>query len=163
MAAKNNIKKEIAPRSIFSDVGGLVTNTTSWEQGDILVFDSIAHKVKAASVEADGLTVLGCALQSIINGVEKGPYTGVTDNAASIKSGAISGPLYGNEVELNVLAGETLNPGDLVYISDAKTIKASGTKAIGIYIGSKVITAAAAGQVALCLIGSRFPADSLRV
>lgn len=158
----NNIKSEIAPKTIFRDVGGLVSSTISWEQGDILVFDDAANKVKAASAEADGLTVLGVAQQSVTNGVIFGPYTGITDNSASIQAGALAGPVYGVEAELVLAAGSTINAGDLVYISDAKTVAVTGTKAIGIYTGSKSITGSVAGQKIICHMGARFPLDTLK-
>lgn len=158
----NNIKSEIAVNSIFRDVGGLVTSTTTWEAGDILVFDDAANKVKAASAEADGLTVLGVAVQSVTNGVIFGPYTGITDNSAAIQAGALAGPVFGVEAELILATGSTIAAGDLVYISDAKTVAVTGTKAIGIYVGSKSITGSVAGQKIVVRMGARFPQDTLK-
>lgn len=161
---KNNIKKEIARNSVFGNIGGSrVTSTTNWDCGDILVFDTTTKKVRALAAEADAASLLGVSIQGIRNGLAVGPYTGLTDNAGSTQPGSLAGALYGVEAEFLVKAGDTLVFGDAVFAFDAKTISSAGTKQIGIYVGSATITSAVAGQLATIRMGSRYPADTLKI
>lgn len=161
MKGINNIKRTIAPNQIFPSAEGLVDNTISWKQGDLLFFDGAANLIKPLAVDADAATLLGVALQSITNGVQDGPYTGLTDTTPA--GGGLSGPQFGVEVEMVLKTGDTLAAGDVLYASGPSEVSVAGTKVIGVYTGNKAVVAAPAGTKVLLHLGARFPQDTLKM
>lgn len=162
MAAKNRIVRSEAPKSLFPSAKALITSTTSFNQGDLLVLDTTNHKIIVAAAETDGATILGIASVTVVNGKIQSPYN--TDVVASQAIADIPGPVYGVVAKLVLKTGEALVAGGLVYLDPATAaygVAASGTKAIGIYQGA-AISSATAGQEIEVLVGARYAGDVLK-
>lgn len=164
MAGKNTEVKIISPKQIFPEIKGLVSSASTFVQGDILVWDSTNKIVRAATGEAEAATVLGIAQQDVSAGVIVSPYQGTAVDAA--QGGiALSGPVFGNTFKMVCKTGDSFNPGDYVYAYPAggnRYVSASGTKPVGVYVGQSAVASAAAGAEIECLIGARFPNDSIK-
>jgi acetyl/propionyl-CoA carboxylase alpha subunit len=159
--AKNNITRSVSPKTIFADAQAVVTSAVSFNQGDLLVFDDTNNRLKVPSAEAEALTFVGVAVDTIVSGIIKRPYVTAVD--ASQAAGALQGPMYGVVVSVQLKSGDAVVPGDLLYLdpaSGAQNVSVTGTKAIGVYQGS-ALTAGASTYVEV-LLGSRFPADALK-
>lgn len=168
MAGKNTEVKIIAPKQIFPDVRGIVSSDSDWNQGDLLIFDSASNIVRAPTAEAEGQYVLGVAQQDVVNGKPVGPYAGLATESA-LGAMAVNGPVYGNSYKMVLKTGETLSPGAYVYAYPsgganyvAATAAATATQPVGVYIGNVTVTSAAAGTQIECLIGARFPNNTLK-
>lgn len=162
MAGTNRIVREVSPATIFPSALKVVDSTSDWNQGDLLVFNDTTKKIVKPSAEAEGATFLGIAIQTVTDGKLPVPY--VTDVDASRAISEIPGPQYGVVAKLVLKTGAALNPGDFVYLNPAAGayhVQEAGTKAIGIYAGP-VIASAAAGQLIEVLLGHRHPGDSLQ-
>ena len=160
---KNTIVRSVAPKSIFESAKDVISASVSFNQGDLLVFDDSANVLKVPAAEAEGLTFLGVARCDIVLGKLRTPYSGTAVDAAAAASD-IPGPVYGVVAKCVIKTGDSINPGDLVYLDPAtgtRGVTVTGTKAIGIYQGPAVVTAAAALEIEV-LIGARHPADSLK-
>lgn len=148
-------------KSLFEN-GKVAAGTSTWNQGDIMCFDTSTHVIRAVAATGDAVTLIGVADNSVVSGKLLGPYTGLTaTNAAEVGPG-FAGPKYG------VVANPILNTGDAfaigakVYLIDAlscQTVSSTDPgdhNYIGIYQGPAV-TSAAAGQKGPVLIGARYP------
>lgn len=158
----NTIVREIAPKSLFEDASAVTSSTEDFEQGDIMVWDSGTGTIIKAALEADGANMLGLAKVTVIDGKVKSPYQGTAVDAAGAIV-ALPGPVYGVVAKMIAKTGDAFAPGALVYADPATSsrgVSSAGTKAIGVYQG-KTIASAAAGQEVECLIGARFPSDAL--
>lgn len=160
--AKNNLVRDVSTKSIFPSAQAVTNATVSYDQGDLLYFDTVNFLVKKPAAETDCVTFCGVALETVVNGKIKRPYT--TDVDASQAISDLPGPAYGSVFKFIAKTGDAFNPGDVVYgdpVSGSRNVQAAGTKAIGIYQGP-VIASAAAGQEIEVLVGTRFPADALK-
>jgi|SRR6267143_7176819 len=158
---KNTKVREISDKSIFPDATTVITSTTTFASGDLLVFDDTLNKIVVPTLEADGATFLGVAVVSVTNGHAKDVYT--TDVDASVAITSIPGPVYGSVFKSFLKVGDVLNPGDSVFLyptGGTNFVQAAGTKAIGIYQG-KTVTAVTGTEVEI-LYGARHPGDTLR-
>ena len=163
MAGVNRIVRTVNQSSVFPDATAETLSTSTYNQGDLLVYDTGTFAVKVAAAEADGATFCGIAIESIVLGKLVSPYT--TDVSASQGLSHVAGPVFGVVASLVLKTGDSLNPGDLVYLDPATAaygVAATGTKAIGVYQG-KAIAGAAAGTHVEILLGSRFPQDVLKL
>lgn len=160
----NRIVRSVAPKSLFPDAGKLVTSSTSWNQGDLLKYDPADQKLKVVAAEADNTTFCGIAPVKVVNGKLASPYQGTAVDAAQALGMDIPGPVAGVVAGMVGKTGDAFNPGDLVYgdPADPATVSSAGTKAIGIYVGP-AIAGNPAGGIVECLLGHRYPADSLIV
>jgi len=162
-SGKNRIVRSVAEKTIFPSAKNVVNSALSYDQGDLLIFDDTNNLLKKPAAEADGATFVGIALQTLVSGKLARPYS--TDVDASGAASDIPGPSYGVVAKLVLKTGDALNPGDLVYLNPAAGtyhVQAAGTKAIGIYDGP-VIASAAEGQEIEVLLGCRHPGDTLRL
>jgi hypothetical protein len=162
MAGVNNITRSVAPKSIFEDAQALLTSSVSFNQGDLLVLDTTNHVLKKPAAEAEGSTFLGVAIVSIVNGKIVSPYN--TDVVASQAVQAIPGPKFGVIAKLVLKTGDSINPGDLVYLdpgTGTTGVTVTGTKAIGIYQGKALASVAAGTQIEV-LVGARAGGDILK-
>lgn len=162
MAGVNTIVRSIAPKSVFEDAINVTSTTADFDQGDIMIFDDTNNVIRKPASEAECATMLGIARVSVIDGRMIGPYQGLTNAVPAISS--LPGPVAGVIARLVSKTGDAWAPGDLVYADPAtgsRGATVSGTKAIGVYQGA-AISSAAAGQEIEVLIGHRFPADSLK-
>lgn len=160
----SKIKRTIAQKEIFEDLQGKIAATASWETGALLVWDATNAVVKVPAAETEGNTFLGITDNTVVSGVLKQSYIG-TDNSASIPSYEIAGPSYGVVAQVVLKTGDSLAIGASVYLDPASgqnNVQASGTKAIGCYVGNVAISSAAAGTTIQVLLGARFPNDVLK-
>lgn len=163
MAGSNRIVRTVEKKTIFPSALKLVDSTSDWNQGDLLVFNDTTNKIVKPSAEAEGSTFLGIAEQTVTDGKIAVPYT--TDVDASRAVSEIPGPAFGVVAKLVLKTADAINPGDLVYLdpaSGAYHVSSAGTKAIGVY-GGAAIASAAAGQEIEVLLGCRHPGDTLRL
>ena len=154
----NNIVRSVAPKSIFESAKAVVTSAVTFNQGDLIAFDTVNYRLKAVTADTDAPNFLGVARQTIVSGVVKSPYQGTAvDAAAAIDD--ITGPVYGVVASLILKTGDAFTPGCKVYLTaDAQTVTVTdpGTHdPIGVYQG-KNVASATAGQKGEILVGSRF-------
>lgn len=157
----NSLARRIATKTRFVDISNKVTGSTSFNQGDHLIFDDTTNLVRKPTVETEGATYLGIAPVTIVNG--KYPPSYVTDVDASVGRPALPGPIYGDVHRVMLKAGDAILPGDRVFLdpaSGSRFVSVTGTKNIGVYQGA-ALTAAAGGTEIEVLIGARFPNDVL--
>jgi hypothetical protein len=155
---KNNIVREVAPKSLFESAFPVLDNTVDYNQGDLIAFDTGNNILKPFSATGDAANILGVARQTLVNGVTKSPYQGTSVDASQAIED-VAGPVYGIVARMTLKDGDIFNPGDKVYgdPTDPQTVtstdNASGAN-IGIYQG-RTITAGSAstGDV---LIGARY-------
>lgn len=159
MAAVNNITRSINPGSVFEEALAVTSLTESYDQGDLLIFDETLKVIKRAAVEADCETFLGVAIETVVLGKLKSPYTGTAVDAAQAVS-SLPGPKFGVIVRITLKTGDTLAAGGPVYWSADQEVSATGTKQIGVYQGKDIATAPAGTKVEV-LLGHRFPGDAL--
>lgn len=157
----NSTARKIATKMRFVDIANKVSGSTTFNQGDHLIFDTTTNLVRKATLETEGATYLGIAPVSIVNG--KYPASYVTDVDASVGRTALPGPTYGDVHRVMLKAGDAILPGDMVFLdpaSGSRFVSVTGTKNIGVYQGA-ALTGAAGGTEIEVLIGSRFPNDVL--
>lgn len=162
MAGANRLTLSDQKKSIFPDATAVISSAVSFNQGDLLYFNDTSNLISRLAAEGDAVTFLGIAEVTIVSGKLASPY--VTDVDASQAISAIPGPVYNVRAKLVAKTGDAFNPGDLVYANPAAGnyhVQAAGTKAIGVYQGPAVASAAA-GQEIEILLGTRFPADALK-
>jgi len=161
MAGKNTFVRGIS-KSIFPDAKPFLTTTLDIAQGDLVVFDDTNNILKIPTLETQGNTFLGVMPVTIVDGHMADVY--VTDVDASVAITSIPGPQYGAVCKVVFKTGDTIAPGDLVYLdpgTGTRGVTVSGTKAIGIYQGAALTTVAAGTEIEV-LIGARHPADALK-
>lgn len=157
--AKNRILVSVAPRRIFNDVGPVTSSAVSYNQGDLLGIRS--NLVQKLSAESDASGFLGIADVTVISGHLQSPYQGLATTSRESATG-IPGPVSGVIASMILKSGDALAAGAAVYAVPAtgpEYVSASGTKIIGVYQGA-AITGDGTVEVA-CLLGSRWPADTL--
>lgn len=162
MPGVNTIVRSVAPKSLFESARAVITAAVSFNQGDLLVFDDTNNRLKVPAAEAEGSTFLGVARVTIVNGKLASPYS--TDVQASQAIQDIPGPVYGVVAKCVLKTGDTIAPGDSVFLDPAtgtRGVTVTGTKAIGVYQG-KAIAGAAAGTEIEVLIGCRHNNDVLK-
>lgn len=163
MVGKSTVVRDIALKQIMPDIKNMVSSATNFAQGDILIFDTVSKLVRAPTAEAEGQYLLGIAALDVASGKPLSPYQGTAvDSAQAIPS--LNGPLYGATFNMILKTGDSLSPGDLVYVyttAGTSGVASTGTKAIGMYEGAAIVSAAASTVVEV-LIGARFPNDVLK-
>lgn len=160
--SQNLITRSIAPNSIFESAINQIKNTTTFNQGDLLVFDATNHVLKVPAAESEASTFLGISRCAIVNGKLPSPYN--TSVVGSQGVSDIPGPQFGVVAKSILKTGSTLNPGDSVYldpVSGAQNIAASGTKPVGVYVG-QAIAGSPAGLYVEWRVGCRFNNDTLK-
>lgn len=158
---QNTIVRSVNPTSVFESAKSVIDATVDIEQGDLVVFDGTANLLKKAAAEAEGATFLGVMQVSIVDGKLKSPYS--TDTLAAQSISDIPGPVCGVVAKCVAKTADAFAPGDLVYLDPAtgtRGVTTTGTKAIGVYQGP-AIASAAAGQEVEIMLGHRFPGDVL--
>lgn len=153
--AKNTIVRQVAPNSLFADLTNFVSSACTWNQGDILFFDTVNKIVKPVAADADGEKCVGVAVQSVVAGKPKAVYQGTAVDAAQAVE-ALAGPVFGVDVTLKLKNGDAFAPGDAVFATavDAQTVSSAGVQVIGVYVGPSIVAGAASTGV--CRIGVRY-------
>lgn len=160
--AKNTIVRQVAPNAALADLTNFVSSACTWNQGDVLYFDLPTRLVKPVAADADGATVLGVAVQTVVAGKPKAVYSGTAvDAAAAIET--LAGPLFGVEIKVKLKSGDVFAPGDTVYATavDAQTVSSAGVNAIGRYVGPTVT--AGASSEGVIRIGCAFGPAGLQI
>lgn len=159
----NNIVRGGAQgRTLFMSALPVLTTAVSFNQGDLLAYDTVNHRLKAAAT-GDGANILGVAPVTIVNGLAPSPYQGTAVDASQGISD-IAGPQYGVVASFTLDTGSTLQPGAPVYLSVngpqyVSTVQGGGTdKYVGLYVGPAV-TSSAAGTKGDVLVGCRYNCD----
>jgi hypothetical protein len=143
-------------KSVFRSALPVLSSAVSYNQGDLIAFDT-GNKILKAAATGDGANFLGVAVNTVVSGLPKQSYTGTAVDASTAFSD-LAGPQYGVVASLILDTGSTLNPGDVVYLSNTdaqhvSTVQGGGTdKPIGIFVGPAV-TSSAAGAKGDILIG----------
>lgn len=157
----NNIKISVSPKSLFESAFGVLDDTVTYNQGDLIAFDTSNKILKPFSATGDAQNFLGVARQTLIDGVPKSPYIGTqVDNSQQIRD--VAGPVYGVVAFFTLKTGDAFNPGDKVYATatDPQTVTSSDNTGsglnIGIYQGPLAISSAVAGQTGNVLVGARY-------
>lgn len=161
MAGINAVAREVNTNAVFVDIHGLVDATVSFAQGDLLIFNSGSGLVALPAAESEGASFLGVAPVTVVAG--KLPAAYLSDVTPGTP--AIPGPQFGDDYKVILKAGDTMAVGALVYldpINGTRHVQASGTKAVGVYVGTKSVTGATGGSEIVCKLGTRFPSDALK-
>jgi len=166
--AYNNIKRNVAGKSVFESALNVISSSTTFNQGDQLYLDTSTHTIKPVAADGNNATYLGVAPVSVSNGKLVSPYQGTAVDAAQA-IGDIPGPVHGVIAELTLNTGDAFQPGAVVYAIgsvDAQTVSSSSNTgarvATGIYQGPAVASAAA-GQKGLVLVGCAYQAGTLSI
>lgn len=163
MPGKNTIVRSVAPKSLFESAKAVIGSTTTYDQGDLLIFDDATNRIRRPTTEAECSTFCGIAINSLVNGKEVSPYN--TDVVGSQSISDQPGPLYGVVARLVLKTGDSINPGDDVFhdpVTGFRGVTSTpGTKSIGLYQGPAIAGAAAGTEIPV-LIGCRAKNDSLK-
>ena len=158
----NTVNKQIREGSLIPDVKNFTNSSISYNQGDLLIFDTANNVVRAPSAESECASFLGIAALDVVSGYPRSPYSTQVDASQGVTS--MQGPTYGNTFNMVLQTGTTLAPGAAIYakpvavgVEPNTLVAATGTYQIGVYVGPSV-TSSAAGQVVEVLIGARWPA-----
>lgn len=139
---KNRIVRQVAPKSMFESCTALISSAISWNQGDMIYFDSANYLLKPMASDANGATFVGIARQTIVSGKLKPVYQG-TDVDAAVAIEDVAGPQVGVIARYQLKVGDTFTPGCQVYWGgDAQTISSVGVNLIGNYQGSTIVAVA---------------------
>jgi hypothetical protein len=163
MAGKNTRTRSVATKSLFESAQGVISAAVSLNQGDFAILSS--NLLAAPAAEGDGANLLGVMRDDVVLGKLRRPYSTDVDASAAVSD--VGGPQYGDVFKCQLKAGDSLSPGDKVYLHPATSsrgVQASGTKAIGIYQGASAVTGGPSDNLTEieCLIGARFPDDVLK-
>lgn len=149
--AKNNIVRQVAPKSVFPSAINVIDATVSVNQGDLVAL--VSNKLKAVAIDGDTATLLGVMPVTIVSGKIQSPYSGTAVDAAQSIS-EVPGPVFGVVAKFTLNTGDSLNPGDKVYplgSAGAQTVTSSSNagarSACGIYQGAAIAGAAAGTQI----------------
>jgi hypothetical protein len=160
---RNNIIRSFGQKSLFDAAQNVHNSTTTYNQGDLLCFDTTNKVLKTLTAETDAATFCGVAVETVVNGKTQSPYTSDVDASAAAQLGALPGPAYNVITKQTSKTGDAWTPGCAVYAAptvDKDAVSITGTKQIGIYQGPTIASAAAGQQVEVKL-GARYPADTL--
>jgi hypothetical protein len=152
--------------SLFEDGRAAVvvgSTAATWNQGDLMCFDTGALTLRPVSATGDGVTFVGVADNAVTNGQLNSPYQGLTPVDASQKGPGFVGPKYGVTARLLLHVGDSFTIGAKVYLSNGDntqtvTVTDPGDhNYVGIFVGLVPVTSAVAGQTGDILIGARYP------
>lgn len=159
--SRNNIVRQVAPKSIFPSSIAVLTTAVTFNQGDLLAFDTSNKRLKPAGT-ADAANLLGVAIQKVVNGVVQSPYQGTAVDA-SVGISDMGGPLYGVVASFAPKVGDSFTPGCLVYLtSDPQTVTVTdpgSNDSVGVYQG--IAITGAAGLLVDVLVGARYALPGL--
>jgi hypothetical protein len=151
--------------TLFEDGKSVTSSSSSWNQGDLICFDTGSTTLRAVTATGDAATFAGIADNVVVSGQLASPYQGLTPvNGAQVSPGFV-GPKYGVTARLVVNTGDALTPGCKMYLLNGGTCQQvtvtnpGDGNYIGIYVGVAVASAAAGQQVDV-LIGSRYPSGT---
>lgn len=155
-------------KTLFDEARTAVSSSVTWNQGDLLAFDTSAHVLKVVSTTADSANFCGIADNAITSGALVGPYDGLTAvNAAQVSPGFV-GPKYGVVAQLILNTSDAFNVGAKVYLCNGGTsqtvtsVDPGDGNNIGIYVGP-LVSSASAGQQGPIKLGARYAMGALNI
>jgi hypothetical protein len=152
--ARNNLVREVAAgRSVFASLKPVLSTSCTWNQGDLIAYDNTNKILNAVTGTGSSGLVVGVAVNTIVDGVMPSPYQGTAVDASQAIEDA-AGPLYGCVFNMNMVSGDSWQPGQKAYLTaDPQTLTSAVTGgAVGIYQGQPV-TSAVTDQSGDFLIG----------
>lgn len=158
----NKIARRVATNTIFADIKNLIGASSTWNQGDLLIYDTTLKIVAKAAVQSDGANFLGVSPVTIVSG--KIPSAYVTDSDAALGIASIPGPEFGDEYFVNLKAGDSVVPGQALYLAPltgANYVSVTGNKQVGVYIGP-ALTAVSGGSEIVAKMFAAFPDGTLK-
>lgn len=151
-------------RSVFeSGLPGVKIGTPTFNQGDLMCYDSTVPGIRAVTATTDAAAFLGVSPVSVVAGKLAGPYDGLTQTNAAQAAQEFRGPIHDADFSMQLKIGDAFTFGCKVYLvdgGDTQTVTITDTLAAGNYIGYYVgdaITPAAATTGTVHII-SRYPA-----
>jgi hypothetical protein len=143
----NIIRGGSQAKSLFDSALPLLNSSVSYNQGDLIAYDSGSDVLKAVAGSGDSANFLGVAVNTVVNGLPKQAYQGTAVDASTGPSD-MEGPVYGVVCSLYLTNGNAFVPGGKVYLTtDAQTVTSTqpgSESAIGIFVGP-AITPASSG------------------
>ena len=161
----NVIRGGAQGRSVFPSALPVLSSSVSYNQGDLLCFDTSNH-VLITAVTGNSANLLGVAINTVVNGVPKSPYQGTAVDASEGASD-MGGPLFNVVATFFLDTGAGAYPGQLMYISNVgpqnvTSVSAGGMLPMGIYSGSQgTIVSAASGSRIDVLVGETYTQAAL--
>lgn len=158
----NKVARRVARNTIIADIIAFIGASSTWNQGDLLIFNTSLNIVAKAAVQSDGANFLGVSPISIVNGKMPSSYTSDTD--ASQNPASMPGPEFGDEYFVTLKAGDSVVPGSALYLAPltgAQVVSVTGNKQVGVYIGPALV-AAAGGTTIVAKLFATFPDGTLK-
>ena len=153
--AKNRIFRSNSPKSLFESAKNVLGSTSTFNQGDLMCFDTTTKVIRAVTATTDAANCLGIADCTAVQGKKKSPYQGTAVDAAQAIED-LKGPVYGVTAKMVLKTGDAFAPGDEVYLADGQdcqtvsSVDPGDGNYIGIYLGASLTAAAGAeGDVAI--------------
>lgn len=149
-------------KTLFQSGKSACDSSSTWNQGDFIMFNTSAKALRRVSATGDGATFVGVADNVVTSGKLAGPYDGLTAVDAAQVSPDFVGPKYGCIASPVLKTSDAFAVGDKVYLvnsGNSQTVSVTDPgdgNYIGIYVGTAVASATA-GQTGPILIGSRYP------
>lgn len=150
-------------RSLFDSGKYAVDASSTWNQGDLIMFNTSVHALRRVTATGDGATFVGIADNVVTAGKLAGPYDGLTAVSAAQVSPQFVGPKFGVVASLVLKTSDAFNIGSKVFLDDGGNSQQvtvtdpSDGNYIGIFVGPAAIASATAGQTGFILIGARYP------
>lgn len=150
-------------KSLFNSGKAGVSSSISWQQGDLVCYDTSTFLLRVVAATSDAANIVGIADNRILNGQLYSPYAGLTNVDAAQVSPDFVGPKYSVVAQMKLHTGDTLVFGQKVYLvdgADTQTVGATDPgdhNYVGIYMGSGITSAPAGSQVQVLII-ARYPA-----
>lgn len=130
-------------KSLFDSALPVLSSSVSYNQGDLIAFDTGSNVLKVVASSGDAANFLGVAVNTVVNGLPKQAYQGTAVDS-SVGMSDMEGPVYSVVASLYLTSGEAFVPGGSVYVtSDAQTVSSSANgTAIGVFVGPAVTPSA---------------------
>jgi hypothetical protein len=158
----NKVARRVARNTMFGDIINMIGASSTWNQGDLLIFNTTTLTVARAAVQSDGANFLGISPVTIVNGKMASSYTADTD--ASQTPASMPGPEFGDEYFVVCKAGDALTPGCALYLAPLtgyNTVSVTGNKQVGIYIGPAMVSATGGSTIVAKLLAA-YPDGTLK-
>ncbi len=158
----NKVARRVARNTIIADIALFVGASSTWNQGDLLIFDTTNKIVAKAAVQSDGANFLGISPVTISKGVLASGYS--TDTDAALGYASLPGPEFGDEYFVQLKAGDAVTPGCALYLAPltgANVVSTVGNKQVGVYIGPNYVAPTGNGTIVAKLFGC-YPDGTLK-
>lgn len=153
----NIIRGGAQGKSLFDSALPVLSSAVSYNQGDLIAFDTSTKVLKVAAT-GDGGEFLGVAVNTVVNGLPKQAYQGTAVDA-SVGASDMAGPMYGVVASLFLNSGDAFTSGAPVYLTaDPQTVTVTqpgSDESIGVFVGP-AITPAASGTKGDVKLGLRY-------